>query len=196
MPKLVEHDVADIRLADEGKLKIEWAAKQMQVLEQIGQRFAKKKPLKGVTLAACLHVTSETANLMIALKAGGAKLALCASNPLSTQDSVAAALVRDYGIRTFAIKGEDSKTYYKHLNRVLDYHPNLTMDDGADLVGLLHGARKKQQAEVIGSSEETTTGVIRLRAMAKDGVLAIPVLAANDSDTKHLFDRLMTINSY
>ena len=188
MPKLVEHDVADIRLADEGKLKIEWAAKQMQVLEQIGQRFAKKKPLKGVTLAACLHVTSETANLMIALKAGGAKLALCASNPLSTQDSVAAALVRDYGIRTFAIKGEDSKTYYKHLNRVLDYHPNLTMDDGADLVGLLHGARKKQQAEVIGSSEETTTGVIRLRAMAKDGVLAIPVLAANDSDTKHLFD--------
>ena len=188
MPKLVEHDVADIRLADEGKLKIEWAAKQMQVLEQIGQRFAKEKPLKGVTLAACLHVTSETANLMIALKAGGAKLALCASNPLSTQDSVAAALVRDYGIRTFAIKGEDSKTYYKHLNRVLDYHPNLTMDDGADLVGLLHGARKKQQAEVIGSSEETTTGVIRLRAMAKDGVLAIPVLAANDSDTKHLFD--------
>ena len=188
MPKLVEHDVADIRLADEGKLKIEWAAKQMQVLEQIGQRFAKEKPLKGVTLAACLHVTSETANLMIALKAGGAKLALCASNPLSTQDSVAAALVRDYGIRTFAIKGEDSKTYYKHLNRVLDYHPNLTMDDVADLVGLLHGARKKQQAEVIGSSEETTTGVIRLRAMAKDGVLAIPVLAANDSDTKHLFD--------
>src|SRR3989344_6781049 len=155
MPKLVEHDVADIRLADEGKLKIEWAAKQMQVLEQIGQRFAKKKPLKGVTLTACLHVTSETANLMIALKAGGAKLALCASNPLSTQDDVAAALVQHYKIPVFARRGENRKVYYQHLNSVLDFRPNMTMDDGADLVSLLHTEREKLAKEIWGSSEET-----------------------------------------
>lgn len=188
MAKLVDHDVKNLDLAEQGKLKIEWAGQQMQVLKQIQERFAKEKPLKGLTLAACLHVTSETANLMIALKEAGAKVALCASNPLSTQDSVAASLVKDFGISTFAIKGEDNKTYYKHLNQVLDLHPQVTLDDGADLVSMLHGDRKAQLSEVIGSSEETTTGVIRLRAMEKDGVLALPVIAANDSDTKHLFD--------
>lgn len=182
------YDVKNIKLAPQGKLKIEWAEKQMPVLRQIKERFAKEKPLKGVVLGACLHVTSETANLMIALKAGGAKLAICASNPLSTQDSVAASLAKDYDIPTFAIKGEDNKTYYKHLNQVLDYRPNITMDDGADLVSLLHSERKSQIKDIIGSSEETTTGVIRLRAMAKDKVLKIPVIAVNDSDTKHLFD--------
>lgn len=182
------YDVKDIKLAPQGKLKIEWAEKQMAVLRQIKERFEKEKPLKGVILGACLHVTSETANLMLTLKAGGAKLALCASNPLSTQDDVAASLAKDYEIPTFAIKGEDSKTYYKHLNYVLDFKPNITMDDGADLVSLLHSERKAQITEVIGSSEETTTGVIRLRAMAKDKVLKIPVIAVNDSDTKHLFD--------
>jgi len=181
-------DVRDVGLAEKGKLKIEWAGKDMQVLAQIKDRFALEKPLKGIRLGACLHVTSETANLMIALKAGGAKLALCASNPLSTQDEVAASLAVDYGIPTFAIKGEDNKTYYKHLNTVADFHPQLTMDDGCDLVTLLHQERKSQLKEVVGSSEETTTGVIRLRAMQKDGVLAVPVVAANDSDTKHLFD--------
>jgi adenosylhomocysteinase len=182
------HDVKDLKLAGEGKLKIEWAGQQMQVLKQIGARFLKEKPLKGITLAACLHVTSETANLMMVLKAGGAKLVLCASNPLSTQDEVAASLVKDFGIDTFAIKGEDNKSYYKHLNQALDYKPQITMDDGADLVGLLHGDRSELLDDVLGSSEETTTGVIRLRAMEKDGVLKLPVVAANDSDTKHLFD--------
>jgi adenosylhomocysteinase len=186
--KMVPHDVKDINLADQGKLKIEWAEQQMPVLRLIRERFAKEKPLKGITLGACLHVTSETANLMITLKAAGAKLALCASNPLSTQDEVAAALVKHFDIPTYAIKGEDNKSYYKHLNQVLDYKPNMTMDDGADLVNLLHGARKELLPNVIGSSEETTTGVIRLRAMQRDGVLKLPVVAANDSDTKHLFD--------
>lgn len=181
-------DIKDKKLASKGKLKIEWAGSQMKVLELIKARFAKEKPLKGIRLGACLHVTSETANLMIALKAGGAELALCASNPLSTQDEVAASLSEDYRIPTFAIKGEDNATYYKHLNEVLDFKPQITMDDGADLVTLLHTERKDQLKEVIGSSEETTTGVIRLRAMLKDGTLKIPVISVNDSDTKHMFD--------
>jgi len=188
MAKLPKHDIKDLNLADQGKLKIEWAGRQMQVLAQIRQRFAKEKPLKGIVIGACLHVTSETANLMETLIAGGAELVLCASNPLSTQDSVAASLVKHLNVPTFAIKGEDSKTYYKHLETVLDYHPNITMDDGGDLISLLHSKRRSQISEVIGSSEETTTGVIRLRAMEKDDALKVPVIAANDSDTKHLFD--------
>ncbi|MBI2330484.1 adenosylhomocysteinase [Candidatus Daviesbacteria bacterium] len=184
----MKSDVKDIKLAPKGKLKIEWAGSQMKVLKLIGERFAKEKPLKGITLGACLHVTAETANLMIALKSGGANLALCASNPLSTQDDVAASLVEDFGIPCFAIKGEDKNTYYKHLNAVLDFHPQITMDDGADLVTLLHTERKSQLPKVLGSTEETTTGVIRLRAMLKDGTLKIPAMAVNDSNTKHMFD--------
>ena len=182
------NDVKDLKLADQGKLKIEWAGQQMPVLKLITERFKTEKPLKGYTLAACLHVTSETANLMLALKEGGAKIYLCASNPLSTQDSVAAALVKHYEIPTFAIKGEDNKTYYQHLNSVLDTKPQITMDDGADLVSLLHKERKQQLKDIVGSSEETTTGVIRLKAMAKDKALKLPVIAVNDSDTKHFFD--------
>ena len=160
----------------------------MPVLKLIGIRFAKEKPLNGIRLGACLHVTAETASLMIVLKEGGAELSLCASNPLSTQDDVAASLVKDYGISTYAIKGEDTKKYYKHLNAVLDTHPQITMDDGADLVSLLHKERPKQIPQLLGSSEETTTGVIRLKAMEKDKALKIPVFAVNDSDTKHMFD--------
>ena len=185
---MVKSDVRDLGLATKGKLRIEWAGQSMPVLKILEKRFAKEKPFKGYTLGACLHVTAETANLMIALKAGGARLALCASNPLSTQDDVAASLVKDLGIPTYAIKGEDKKTYYKHLNAVLDTHPNITMDDGADLVSLVHTERKSQLPEIIGSNEETTTGVIRLKAMEKDGALKIPVYAVNDSDTKHMFD--------
>lgn len=185
---MTTYDIKDIKLAAPGKLKIEWAGEQMQVLKLIGERFKKEKPLKDLTIAACLHVTSETANLVITLKDGGAKVALCASNPLSTQDSVAASLVKDYGIDTYAIKGEDNKTYYKHLNAVLNYKPQLTMDDGADLVSMIHKERKNQILDIIGSSEETTTGVIRLKAMEKDKALKFPVLAVNESDTKHLFD--------
>lgn len=188
MIKIVSHDVKDLSLSSLGKNRIEWAGNQMPVLKILGLRFAKDKPLKGLKLAACLHVTAETANLMIMLKNGGADVCLAASNPLSTQDDVAASLVKDYGISTYAIKGEDTKTYYKHLNAVLDTHPNVTMDDGADLVSLLHKERKGQLKEMIGSSEETTTGVIRLKAMEKDGALKIPVYAVNDSDTKHMFD--------
>jgi adenosylhomocysteinase len=188
MAKYVSHDVKDLALSDGGKKRIEWAGNQMPVLKIIGKRFSKEKPLKGMRVGACLHVTAETANLMLVLKAGGAEVTLCASNPLSTQDDVAASLVKDYGIPTYAIKGEDTKTYYKHLNAVLDSHPQVTMDDGADLVSLLHKERPKQLAEVIGSSEETTTGVIRLKAMAADNALKIPVFAVNDSDTKHMFD--------
>ncbi len=184
----MKYDIKDKNLAPKGKLKIEWAGSQMKVLELIQERFSKEKPLKGITLGACLHVTSETANLMMALKTGGANLALCASNPLSTQDDVAASLVEDYGIPTFAIKGEDKDTYYKHLNEVMDFNPQITMDDGADLVTLLHTERKDLLKNVIGSSEETTTGVIRLKAMEKDGTLKIPVIAVNESQTKYLFD--------
>lgn len=186
--KKQEFDVKDIKLAAEGKLKIEWSGQQMPVLKIISDRFKKEKPFKGLTIAACLHITSETANLLLALKAGGAKVVCNASNPLSTQDSVAASLAIDYEIPTFAIKGEGSKTYYNHLNAVLDYHPHITMDDGGDLIHLLHTKRQKQIPEIIGSSEETTTGVIRLKAMEKEGALKIPVVAVNDSDTKHLFD--------
>jgi len=184
----MKYHVKDLKLAGEGKKLIEWAGRDMPVLSLIRTRYAKDKTLKGVRLGACLHVTSETANLMIALKAAGAEVALCASNPLSTNDSVAASLVKDYGIPTFAIKGEDNKTYYSHLKEVLDTKPNLTMDDGADLVGMMHTKRKELLAGVVGSTEETTTGVIRLRAMEKDKALLLPVLAVNDNLTKHLFD--------
>lgn len=188
MAKTVAHDVKDVSLAKEGKKKIEWAGQNMPVVKLITQEFAKTKPLKGLMIGACLHVTSETANLVLAYLAGGARVALCASNPLSTQDMVAASLVVDYGVPVFAIHGEDKKTYYKHIYQTLDFHPNVTADDGADLVSTLHTQRKNQISEVIGSAEETTTGVIRLKAMAKDGALKIPVLAVNESDTKHMFD--------
>lgn len=184
----MKSDIKDIKLAEVGKKHIEWAGSQMKVLQTISDRFEKEKPLKGLTLAACLHVTAETANLVIALKNGGANVFLCASNPLSTQDDVASSLVKHYDIPTFAIKGEDNKTYYKHLNEVLDANPQITMDDGADLVTLLHTERKSQLKDMIGSSEETTTGIIRLKAMYKDKVLKIPVMAVNDSKTKHMFD--------
>ena len=181
-------DIKDKGLADKGRLRIEWAAHSMPVLKQIRQRFEKDKPLKGVTLAACLHVTTETASLAATLKAGGAQVVVCASNPLSTQDDVAASLVRDHKIPVFAIKGEDNKTYYQHLGAALDFKPQITMDDGADLVSIIHSERKDLIAGIIGGTEETTTGVIRLRAMAADGVLAYPIVAVNDAATKHLFD--------
>lgn len=181
-------DVRDISLASRGKGRIEWAAKEMPVLRLIRERFAKDLPLKGIRMSGCLHITTETANLAITLKAGGADLVLCASNPLSTQDDVAAALVSEYGIPTFAIKGEDEPTYYRHINAVLDHKPQMTMDDGCDLVSTIHTTRTELIAGIIGGMEETTTGVIRLHSMEKAGVLKFPVLAVNDSDTKHLFD--------
>jgi adenosylhomocysteinase len=181
-------DIKNLKLAPRGKLKIEWAGEHMPVLGQIRVRLAKQKPFKGLTIGTCLHVTSETANLMIALKAGGAQVSLCASNPLSTQDDVAASLVKDYGIAVFAKHSENNKTYYQHLNAVLDLKPNVTMDDGADLVSELHKNREPQMKGIYGSSEETTTGVIRLRALEQDGALKIPVIAVNDSQTKHFFD--------
>lgn len=184
----MNHDVKDINLSGKGKLRIEWAEQQMPVLRSIKERFAKEKPLAGLTLGACLHVTTETANLAITLKEGGANVYLCASNPLSTQDDVAASLVKDYGIPTFAIKGEDDKTYYSHIEAVLDARPQMTMDDGADLLSVLHSERKDQVKEVIGGTEETTTGVIRLKSMEKSGVLLFPVIAVNEAKTKHLFD--------
>ena len=181
-------DVKDLALADVGKRRIEWAAQSMPVLAAIRKQFIKTQPLAGMRVAACLHVTTETANLMIALRDGGASIALCASNPLSTQDDVAAALVREYNIPTFSIKGESNEVYYQHLNSALDSNPQITMDDGADVVTALHTKRKEQLAGVIGGTEETTTGVIRLRAMAKDKVLGYPIIAVNDALTKHLFD--------
>jgi adenosylhomocysteinase len=181
-------DVKDLSLADAGKRRIEWAGQSMPVLAAIRKQFIKNQPLAGIRVAACLHVTTETANLMIALRDGGAQITLCASNPLSTQDDVAASLVRDYNIPTFAIKGESNESYYSHLNAALDSAPQFTMDDGADIVGLLHSKRKDLLANVIGGTEETTTGVIRLRAMAKDKVLAYPIISVNDALTKHLFD--------
>jgi adenosylhomocysteinase len=184
----MNYDVKDLALADKGQLRIEWAEQDMPVLRLIRERFAREKPLEGVRLAACLHVTTETANLAITLKAGGAQVALCASNPLSTQDDVAAALVKHHSIPVFAIKGEDHDTYYKHIHAVLDIQPHITMDDGADLVSTLHSQRQELLPTVRGGTEETTTGVIRLRAMAKDGVLRYPIIAVNDADTKHLFD--------
>jgi adenosylhomocysteinase len=188
MTTSIRGDVKDISLAPRGKDRIEWAAKDMPVLRLIRERFAKDQPLKGVRMSGCLHITTETANLAITLKAGGADLELCASNPLSTQDDVAAALVSEYGIPTFAIKGEDEQTYYRHINAVLDHEPNMTMDDGCDLVSTLHTTRSELIPGIIGGMEETTTGVIRLRSMEKNGVLRFPVLAVNESDTKHLFD--------
>ncbi|GIV11600.1 MAG: adenosylhomocysteinase [Fimbriimonadales bacterium] len=184
----MNYDVKDIALAEQGALRMEWADNEMPVLRLIRQRFEQEKPLQGVRIAACLHVTTETGNLMRTLKAGGAEITLCASNPLSTQDDLAAALVKYEGIRVFAIKGEDKDTYYKHIHQALDIQPQITMDDGCDLVSVLHTDRKEGLASVIGGTEETTTGVIRLRAMAKEGVLQYPVIAINDAYTKHLFD--------
>jgi adenosylhomocysteinase len=185
---MTDHDVKDLSLAPAGKLKIEWAEQSMPVLRQVRERFAKEQPLKGTRLGACLHVTTETAVLMMTLKAGGAQVALCASNPLSTQDDVAAALAAEHEIATFARKGEDNATYYRHVQSVLAIRPQMTMDDGADLISTLHGERKDLLPGVLGGTEETTTGVIRLRAMEKGGVLGFPVIAVNDADTKHLFD--------
>ncbi len=181
-------DVKDLSLAERGKRKVEWANQHMPVLQLIRKQFIKEQPLKGVKVSACLHVTSETANLAITLRDGGADVVLCASNPLSTQDEVAACLVKDYGIPTFAIKGEDSATYYAHINSALDHAPQITMDDGADLVTILLTKRTDLVKNVIGGTEETTTGVIRLRAMAKDGKLRYPIIAVNDAQTKHFFD--------
>jgi adenosylhomocysteinase len=181
-------DVKNFELADLGKKRIEWANQSMKVLQIIRKEFIKNQPLKGLRISACLHVTAETANLMIALRDGGADVALCASNPLSTQDDVAASLVRDYNVPVFAIKGEDNDSYYSHIMAAIDHKPQITMDDGADLVGILHTKRTVELAGVIGGTEETTTGVIRLRAMAKEGVLRYPIVAVNDADTKHLFD--------
>lgn len=188
MAKTIKSDIKDIKLASEGKQRIEWAERQMDVLRLIKESNRKKKPLKGLTIAACLHVTAETANLMRALRAGGASVFLCASNPLSTQDEVAASLVKDYGISVFAINAENKATYYKHLNNVLSEKPDITMDDGADLVSLLHSTKKNLAKNIVGSTEETTTGVIRLRSLEKEGKLDFPVIAVNDAMTKHFFD--------
>jgi adenosylhomocysteinase len=210
-PDTTTYDVKDLSLAEGGRNRTEWAERSMQVLRQVKERFAKEKPFAGKKVSACLHVTAETANLMITLKAGGADVALCASNPLSTQDDVAAHMVKDHGIKVFAIKGEDNETYYEHIRAAIAHGPDITMDDGADVVGALHmialgrlddlppavrrwvegldaNARKALLAKVIGSTEETTTGVIRLKAMAKEGILRFPVISVNDSFTKHLFD--------
>lgn len=182
------HDIKDKKLARQGRLRIEWAAKNMPVVKMIMTRFRKERPLKGVHVGACLHVTTETANLMIALKAAGAKVGLCASNPLSTQDDVASSLVHDHGIPVFAIKGENNATYYRHINSVLDIGPNVTMDDGADLISTIHSKRKKLIKKIFGGTEETTTGVIRLRSLENKKLLQFPVIAVNDAQTKHLFD--------
>ena len=184
----MDYDVKDLKLAKEGALRIEWADQNMVVLDRIRRRFEKDKPLKGVRIAACLHVTTETASLMQTLKAGGAQVILCASNPLSTQDDTAASLVKNDRIPVFAIKGEDNKTYYSHINAALDFKPHYTMDDGADLVSTLHTDRSELLPAVKGGTEETTTGVIRLRSMAAEGVLQYPIIAVNDAQTKHLFD--------
>jgi adenosylhomocysteinase len=186
--KVQSADVKDMKLAADGQNLIDWAAREMPVLLLIRQRFAKEQPLKGMKVAACLHVTSETANLMLTLKAAGADIALCASNPLSTNDAVAAALVAQHSIKTYAIRGEDNDTYYQHIESALDHHPAMTMDDGADLVSVLHKKRESQIPEVKGGTEETTTGVIRLKAMADRGVLRYPIVAVNEADTKHMFD--------
>ena len=188
MAEHVSCDLKDPGLAGKGKTRIEWADAQMPVLRAIRGRFEKEQPLRGLKVAACLHVTSETANLMRALSAGGAEVRLCASNPLSTQDDVASSLVRDYGIPTYAIKGEDNDTYYKHILSVLEYKPHFTMDDGADLVSIVHTKKRDLLDGIIAGTEETTTGIIRLRSMAKEGVLAYPIIAVNDAMTKHFFD--------
>src|SRR3954453_9883526 len=182
------YDVADLALADDGQTRIEWADRHMPVLASIRERFAREKPLDGIQLGLCLHVTSETANLVRTLVAGGADVALCASNPLSTQDDVAAALVAKHDVEVFAIKGEGDEAYYAHINAVCDKHPKITMDDGADVIGVLHSERTDQLSEVIGGTEETTTGVIRLRALEAEGKLGFPIVAVNESATKHFFD--------
>ena len=181
-------DVKDVSLADAGVKRIDWAGREMPVLRLIRERFAKERPLEGLRMAACLHVTTETANLALALKDGGADLTVCASNPLSTQDEVAAALMTTYDIPTFAIKGEDNDTYYRHINSVLDTKPQVTLDDGADLVAMLHTERREMLPNLLGGTEETTTGVIRLKAMAQEGLLTYPIVAVNEADTKHMFD--------
>ncbi len=184
----VKHDIADVKLAPKGKSRIEWAGNNMPVLDLIGKRFGKEKPLKGLRVSACLHVTCETANLALVLKAGGADVVLVASNPLSTQDDVAASLVKDYGITTLAIKGEDNASYHRHIYAALDHAPHLTMDDGADVVAAIHKEPKKYLKNVIGGTEETTTGVIRLRSLEAQHKLLYPIVAVNDADTKHFFD--------
>jgi adenosylhomocysteinase len=181
-------DVKDLKLAAEGSSRIEWADRQMPVLAAIRERFGREQPLAGYRISACLHVTSETANLMRTLKEGGADVVLCASNPLSTQDDVAAALVEEFDISVFAIKGEDNDTYYQHIEAAVDHKPQLTMDDGADVIGVLHSHRREQLGDIIGATEETTTGVIRLKALERDGALGFPVIAVNDAKTKHFFD--------
>jgi adenosylhomocysteinase len=188
MATTTRHDVKDLALAAEGVRRIGWADRQMPVLAAIRERFEKEQPLQGQRVSACLHVTTETANLARTLKAGGADVVLCASNPLSTQDDVAAALVEEYGISVFAIKGEDNDTYYKHIEAAVDHRPHLTMDDGADVIGVLHSHRREQLGDVIAGTEETTTGVIRLRALEREGKLGFPVIAVNEARTKHLFD--------
>ena len=184
----MKYDVKDLSLAKKGRLRIEWANEYMNVLKLVRKHFKKEKPLKGLTVSCCLHVTTETANLAWTLKEGGADVWMAASNPLSTQDDVAASMVKDFKIPTFAIKGEDNKTYYKHINSILDAGPNITMDDGADLVSTIHKSKRALVNGILGGTEETTTGVIRLRSMEKSGVLLYPIIAVNDADTKHLFD--------
>jgi len=184
----IESDIRDPSLSSAGELRVQWASREMPVLQLISNRFAKSKPLKGIRISACLHITTETANLALTLKAGGAELALCASNPLSTQDDAAAYLVKKEGIPVFAIKGEDNKTYYKHINSALDNKPQITMDDGADLVATIHKERKELLGNIIGGTEETTTGVIRLRSLAQERKLKYPIIAVNDAQTKHFFD--------
>jgi adenosylhomocysteinase len=185
---VVKHEVKDLSLADHGRQRIEWADNEMPVLRSIRQRFEREKPLRGIRVAACLHVTTETANLMRTLEAGGAEIMVCASNPLSTQDDTAAALVHHYGISTFSIKGEDERTYYRHIHTVLQGNPQLTMDDGADLVSVLHKGEAGDLGQVIGGTEETTTGVVRLKSMQAEGVLKYPIVAVNEAMTKHFFD--------
>lgn len=188
MQTKLSYDIKDISLSKEGRKRIEWAAKDMPVLKLIGDRFEKEKPFKGIRISSCLHVTTETANLMITLKKGGADVCLCASNPLSTQDDVAASLVKDFGIKVFAIKGEDNKIYYSHINSAIEHKPNITMDDGADVISTIHKNWDKIDFHIIGGTEETTTGVIRLKSLKRDGKLRYPVIAVNDSLTKHMFD--------
>src|SRR5215467_11114378 len=182
------YDVKDLALADEGKRRIEWADRQMPVLAAIRDRFEREQPLAGHRISACLHVTTETANLMRTLQAGGADVVLCASNPLSTQDDVAAALVAEYDVSVFAIKAEDNDTYYAHIEAAVDHKPHFTMDDGADVIGVLHSARRELLGEIIAGTEETTTGVIRLKALEREGKLGFPIIAVNEAQTKHLFD--------
>ncbi len=184
----MDYDIKDSNLAEQGKQRIEWADNNMPVLKKIRDIFSKEKPLQGLKISACLHVTTETANLMRTLKEGGASVSLCASNPLSTQDDVAASLVENLNIPVYAIKGEDKETYYQHINQALDEQPHITMDDGADLISTIHSERKEQAGQIIGGTEETTTGVIRLKSMADQGVLLYPIIAVNDANTKHLFD--------